>query len=253
MNEGETSFKRWPLLALCALAVTAAGMFGTLKLGIALLGVAVALSVGSFVLKERPRWISMSPVLLIGMLLILRVILNGVPSTVPVANYYPPQAEPMDMSLDRKWQYTVEKDEMRGMTTKMATLESMSVLELPEPYDGPNIARIMVVYGGRLILSVDKGQLTCGPDNTVAMKLDDGPVWDFDCEPSTDGSADHIFIVRGQPKEPGQPVEPKLLLGQGKTLTIEASFYGAGSRQLKFNVAGYDETRLYPDKAQATK
>lgn len=58
------------------------------------------------------------------------------------------------------------------------------------------------------------------------------------------GQSNYLFINSQYSPDKGQPSDPKALLSQAKHLTIEASFFDAGTRQISFNTIGFDPSKI---------
>lgn len=136
------------------------------------------------------------------------------------------------------WRYTVEKDELRGTTRKVAYLDSPERLDFQFPYSGGTTATLYVSRRGSakpvIGLKVDKGQFICSitGDTVIHVKFGDRPVEPFGCFVASDGSSDVIFMSHAD-----------LFLARmrkAKTLMIEAPFYREGVRQIRFDTAGLD-------------
>ena len=136
-----------------------------------------------------------------------------------------------------KWDYSESKDEMRGTTTKLASISSENVVDLEFPYGevhGQLWIRRRPEDGLNIAFEVDKGQVLCHTfsDGYVSMKFDDGPVQRFRCTGSSDGSSETAFILD----------ESRALaaLKRAKRTIVEAEFFQQGRQQFIFETAGLE-------------
>lgn len=140
-----------------------------------------------------------------------------------------------DSSRDASgWSYQEKKDEMRGSTSKWASVEATAPIRLDFPY-GESVPTLTVRYmkqhGTDVMLSIN-GQITCRSynDDTVSVKFDDGPIKRWACLDSASGDSGTAFI---------SPAKPFIAaIKKAKRVTIEAPVYQAGNVQMTFNVAG---------------
>lgn len=142
------------------------------------------------------------------------------------------EAEPLPAS---KWQYSENKDEMRGTTSRYASLTSENEIDMDFPY-GSTAASLMVRKspedGLNVMFRVDKGQVLCNSfSNTfLSVKFDDGPVQRFECTDASDGSSETAFFTS----------ESRMLNGvkKAKRTMVEAEFFQKGRQQFVFESAG---------------
>lgn len=132
------------------------------------------------------------------------------------------------------WNYSEDADQMRGTVTKVAMIESTNELGFDFPYHTGNailLLRKRPEDGLNVILKVD-GQFTCNSfnDGFVSVKFDNDPIKKFSCTEPADGSIGTLFI-QGERRF----VER---LRKAKSVTIEAEFFQAGRRQMRFDVGG---------------
>jgi len=201
--------------------------------------VAVGLSIAAAFRKEKPIWLPY----VIGALAVAFVVLaNNERSSIGLASS--PPVSNAETFKDAKWEYGSANDAMRGTVSKWATLDSPSDLNFAPPYDGPNSASIQTSIGGSLILTVTKGQFICHSDDTVAVKFDNGPVFNYPCSTPDNGQTETLYINSAYSPANGQPENIIDGIAKAKTMIIEAQFYDAGSRQLTFNVAGLDRSKI---------
>jgi len=134
-----------------------------------------------------------------------------------------------------KWDYSETKDEMRGTTAKLASLQSENTVDLDFPYGevhGQLWIRRRPEDGLNVAFEVDKGQVLCHSftDDYISMKFDNGPIQRFRCTGSSDGSTETAFIVD----------EPRALaaLKRAKRTIVEAEFFQKRRQQFVFETAG---------------
>ena len=136
-----------------------------------------------------------------------------------------------------KWDYSDSKDEMRGTTTKFASLNSENTVDLQFPYGevhGQLWIRRRPEDGLNVAFEVEKGQVLCHSfsDDYVSIKFDDGPIQRFRCTSSSDGSSETAFLLDEQRALAG--------LKHAKRTIVEAEFYQQGRQQFVFDTAGLD-------------
>lgn len=133
------------------------------------------------------------------------------------------------------WEYSEERDEMRGTVTKYASLESVNELQFDFPYNGGSRGNLVLRKspkdGLNVMLRMDKGQFA-HTSEYVSVKFDDDPVVRFGAIPPADGSTELLFISP----------EAKFVTRLHKTnkVIIEATFFQEGRRQLTFDAKGLD-------------
>lgn len=143
-------------------------------------------------------------------------------------------AAAVDAAPPAGWTYSETKDEMRGSTGRFARLGARDPINLAFPY-GQSTPELVLrrdpKYGFDVYLSAN-GQFLCRSYNndTVSVKLDDGPIEEWACADAESGSSDIIFIVRAE--------SFLAKLRKAKRLIIEADMYQAGRQQMTFDVAG---------------
>ncbi len=135
----------------------------------------------------------------------------------------------------RVWEYSSNRDEMRGTTSKLAELESENSLDFDFPYNGGARGHLMLrkepENGLNVILRMDKGQFMSNHEY-VSVKFDDDPIVRFSTSEASDNRIGVVFL---------SPERRFLaLLRKSRKLIIEAEFYQEGRRQMTFNVAGLD-------------
>lgn len=134
------------------------------------------------------------------------------------------------------WDYSDQKDDMRGTSEHIAKIVSSDKLDFDFPYNGGSNGTIYLKRGSKhgilVLLKIEKGQFICHSftGGHVAVKFDQKPVQNFRCESTSDGSSNYIFI------EP----ESKFIAGirAAKHTIIETEYFQAGNRQLSFTTEG---------------
>lgn len=132
------------------------------------------------------------------------------------------------------WNCAVRKDEMRGSTSKTASISAMEELHLAPPYGDttPELRIRSDPKFGFNILITSEGQPLCRSysNETLSVKFDNGPVREWSCNGAADGSPGVVFFNR----------EGSLLkaIKDAKRMTVEISYYDNGREQMTFPVAG---------------
>jgi hypothetical protein len=234
----ELSTQPKPILAVISAAVLALCMFTPYFLVSLPIMASVGLSIGSAFRKEAPKW---APYVVGGISVAFLIFANSHRLVNSAADA---EVKASSIYADAKWDYGSTKDEMRGTTERNASLYSPTDLELPSPYDGTNVASIYVNSTSGIMLTVGKGQFQCDRGASVTIKVDNGPLWNYPCETSSNGQGNYLFIQDQFSPEKGQPTDPKDVLTKGKVMTLEATFYDAGTRQLTFNIRGFDPSKV---------
>lgn len=135
-----------------------------------------------------------------------------------------------------KWTYSDSKDEMRGTTTRFASVESDNLLDFAFPYNGGATGSLTLRErpqdGLNILLAVSKGQFQCHAleGGNVTVKFDDGPLEGFPCYEPSDATPGLLFIGN----------ERRFLhrLRVSRKITVEAQFFEEGPRQLTFETRG---------------
>ncbi|MBV7482494.1 hydrogenase maturation nickel metallochaperone HypA [Bordetella sp. BOR01] len=136
------------------------------------------------------------------------------------------------------WRYSSNKDEMRGVTNRWATLTSQNALSLDFPYNGGSVLRIIVrdmpkKHGRDVILEISKGQLDCGFDGCrVPVKFDDKPIVTYTASRADGGNSEIIFIR----EESGFLKRIKA----SKSVSIEVPIWRYGAGQYRFSSVGLE-------------
>jgi len=133
------------------------------------------------------------------------------------------------------WQYDTRRDEMRGTTTRNASLTSANQVSLSFPY-GTVRARLVVRQrpqdGLNVMFIADEGQVLCNSfsDSRLSVKFDDGPVRTFGCDGASSGSPEIAFF--------SAPREVLAQIKRARRMIVEAEFYNDGPQQFTFELAG---------------
>lgn len=132
------------------------------------------------------------------------------------------------------WAYWQSKDEMTGKVTQYACVESENTLEFGFPYQGGTKVKLCLRKsprsGNDVILSVEKGQFLCNPDDCrVRVKFDDQALSHFSATDAADGSTNVIFIDGFS----------RFLQGVkgAKTVLLSATFFQEGERVMQFDIS----------------
>ncbi|MFZ5748634.1 MAG: hypothetical protein ACOY45_13390 [Pseudomonadota bacterium] len=145
-----------------------------------------------------------------------------------------PREEPAPKS---KWQYSQDKDEMRGTTARFASVDSENEVDLDFPYGevrGTITLRQRPEDGLNVLFSVEKGQILCHSftNTMVAVKFDNGPIQKFRCTSASDGSTETAFL---------SPASKALAaLKKADRVIVEAEFFQQGRKQFTFDTHGLD-------------
>lgn len=157
-----------------------------------------------------------------------------------------PGATPASASTDNgavpaqpasNWEYSDQKDEMRGTSSKLAQVKSDNTVDLEFPYGethGQIWIRQRAEDGLSVAFEVESGQVLCNDfgDSHVSIKFDDGPVQKFRCSGTSDGSNNVAFIDDAR--------RALADLKKSKRAIVEAEFFEQGRKQFKFETAGLD-------------
>ena len=130
-----------------------------------------------------------------------------------------------------EWQYSEDSNEMDDTKTLYAVLESENEVDFEFPYDGGSTFEFMVrKTNGKheFLLTVSSGQFMTSIMNSEILRIrfDDNEVFDWNFSGAADGSADVIF--------PKYSKKLLTLLKGSKNMMIEAPFYSAGRKVIKF-------------------
>lgn len=207
---------------------------GRLALLIIVLVVAIKLAGGSDERKgqtatDREAALSTMPPAVTASELTARAEANRIP--MPDADTIKAQWRPEPVGA---WRYVQRKDEMRGTTTKFASIVSGNSHSFAFPYSGGSKLELTLRRTGgadEVLLEISKGQFTsCISHCAIAAKFDDGKVLTYTGSAAAAGRSDVIFI-----NEASGFVRR---IGQAKRLTLEPEFFREGRRQFSFEVSG---------------
>ena len=242
-NEGEDRASHLPIFSLIAGATLFLCLFTPYLLLTLPVMATVALAIVGAVRREKPIWL---PYVLggVGIVLVLAAQSQMRFGTTGSGATSESTASNAKLYKDAQWEYGSAKDEMRGSISKWATLDSPTDLNLSSPYDGANNAHIQTSETGELILEVTKGQFICHTDGTVSLKFDNGPIYQYPCQEAGNGNSNTIYVNTAYSPEAGQPQTAVAGILRAKRMMIEAEFYQDGPKQIVFNVAGLDKTKI---------
>jgi len=230
---------QFPVLTIIAGAILVISLFTPRFLVTLPVMATVGLCVGALFRRETPKPL---PFVVGGLSVALLIAVNSNGSfenpakVVSVSNG--------ELYKNATWEYGSAKDEMRGTTSKWATLYSPTELNFDFPYNGNNSAHIQVSEPGSIIFIVDKGQVLCHSDDHIAIKFDDGPVYYYPCDTPRNGDSTTLYVEPSGDTSNGQPSDPLEGILNAKKMVIEVEFYQSGSRQLVFNVKGLDRSKI---------
>lgn len=134
----------------------------------------------------------------------------------------------------RAWEYSQDKDEMTGKTTRFACVVSENILDFQFPYNGGTSAQLCLRVGPRwgssVILQVFKGQFLCHDDDcNLRVKFNSEAPVTFDGSDAADGSMDHIFI--------DQYSRFVAATRKAKMVLVGARFFQDGEKVIRFDVS----------------
>jgi hypothetical protein len=152
---------------------------------------------------------------------------SGTPTKLAEAEVVP--AEP-----EGKWQYSTDKDEMRGTEDRFAHLDGSNTINLDFPYGeqrGRMVVRQSAQFGFDILVGVESGQIMCNSftNSRINVKFDDGPIQSYRCLDASDGTSSMVFI------EGAKGFLAKLK--KSKKVIVEAEFFQNGMQQLTFDTA----------------
>ena len=135
---------------------------------------------------------------------------------------------------ESEWNYSTEKDEMRGTTSHFAQLDATNMIDLDFPYGeqrGRIVVRQSAQFGFDILVGVPSGQIMCNSfsDSYVNVKFDDGAIQRYGCTDASDGTSNMIFI------QGSKGFLSKLK--KSKKAVVEAEFFQNGMQQMTFNTA----------------
>jgi len=126
---------------------------------------------------------------------------------------------------------------MTGQKMRAASVTSSNSVNFDFPYAGEQRAKLIIrrMRGGEgVILSIEKGQLTCGGyyGRRVSVRFDEKPARRFTVTEPADHDSTMVFIRN----EKSFIAEAK----KAKIIRIEAIVYQNGSPVFEFNTAGLE-------------
>ena len=134
------------------------------------------------------------------------------------------------------WHYTTTTDAMRGTTTRVACLRSVTVIRQGFPYHAQRLE--LCVEGNMVTFRLPEGgQLTT--EDLTSIKLDDGPVVAYNTAHAP-GSPMLLMMSRGRFPQNGvdDGVELADKIAAAKRVMVEVEVYTGGIQQATFNVSG---------------
>lgn len=138
------------------------------------------------------------------------------------------------------WEYAASSDEMTGVVSKIACVDSENILFFQSPYDGGAKGTLCFRKKGKQLnawLRVNTGQFECGFENcTFRLKFDEDPVQTFAAVEPESHDPKMLFI------EPESRLLNSIL--KAKSVKVEAAFFEEGRRVLTFSVAGLDKSQI---------
>ena len=142
-----------------------------------------------------------------------------------------------------KWSYTEFTDDASGKKGTRATLLSENTVELSFPYSGPQYGTLQIRnhprFGFHVIFSISRGQIvssTSWDNETMVIRFDDGEATTWSYGEPSDNSSEYAFI---QPEG-----RFEAMMKKAKKVYITPTLYQAGSRTFRFNVKGYDASKI---------
>ncbi len=141
-----------------------------------------------------------------------------------------------DKTSQPKWHYSETKDEMRGTSSRFATVDSNNKVDMGFPYGrvyGQIIVRERPSDGLNIMFAINKGQILChsfSDEDYVTVKFDDNAIERYSCSSPSDGSSETAFLSN-----------EKLFLSnlkKSRKLIVEAEFFQNGRQQFTFDIAG---------------
>jgi hypothetical protein len=119
---------------------------------------------------------------------------------------------------------------MTGVEVLTAKLKSLNTINLRSPYQGKNHGAIHVTTGGdvdpMVVVSVDKGQILCSQNCSIAVRFDTSPKMIFKASAAADMSSDYVVIENG----------PLFFswLKASKNILVQLELYQNGAQILEF-------------------
>lgn len=146
-----------------------------------------------------------------------------------------PTPTPGQPSLESKWRYDTETDEMTGKSEKSASVVSGNSFEFGFPYRGVQHAELTLRdhprYGKNVILSIERGQFMAGVLGcAVTVRFDDQAPQKYWARGAADNSTETIFLNNYS----------KFVTStrKSRTLRLSTEVYHEGSPVFEFNISG---------------
>jgi hypothetical protein len=132
------------------------------------------------------------------------------------------------------WSYKTDVDKMTSKNKFFATIAATNELQFDAPYDGGSVAVIILRNQdntNEVMLSIDKGQFTCGVEGCdVKVRFDNDPAITFTASEPSDGSSTLLFV---------KPAAKFIKHAKtAKHIIIQAEFYQSGLKEMEFNTEG---------------
>jgi hypothetical protein len=136
-----------------------------------------------------------------------------------------------------KWVYEESNDEMRGVKTKFAFIDSDNQVNFNSPYDGGSYLRTIIRQKANgpmeVIFTISKGQYSCDTISNncfASLKFDNKEIQEIQLDGTTDYSSDVLFIKSSKDSE-------KFIrdITKANSLIVELPFYQEGNKQFKFS------------------
>ena len=157
---------------------------------------------------------------------------EGPPAADNSAAVSSPQSPVADTTSN--WSYHESTDQMRGITTKYASTESLESFPNSLGADSTSTSLILHKDANRLDAEINNPnlQFTCNPftDTYVSVKFDNGPVGRYECTDAKGDKYGVAYLVSGR--------RFIAKLKTAKKAVIEAEVFQRGDIQMSFNVAG---------------
>ena len=142
-----------------------------------------------------------------------------------------------------KWRYRDFTDEASGKKGTRALLSSENSVNLSFPYSGSQYGELEIRnhprWGFDVIFSLQRGQIVSSSswnNKTIVIRFDDGEAKTWGYNEAGDNSSEHAFI-----KPEGQF---ESMMKRAKKVYITPTIYQDGSRTFRFNVKGYDASKI---------
>lgn len=148
------------------------------------------------------------------------------------------KAKALRQSMGLDWRYSNNPDEMTRQPIIRALIDSTSTLSFDFPYAGTQRATLQLRkhprWGNDVILQIQRGQFLCGSYDgcSVTVRFGNGKPQRFAASEANDNDSTFLFI-RNYSNFVSQ-------LRKVDEVVIEASFYQAGNRAIKFSTDGLD-------------